>query len=47
MAAPMRWSDRMWQGRKQDGGAHEAVRPDVDVSAADDGMIGSVVRGWY
>ena len=33
--------------RKQDGGAHEAVRPDVDVSAADDGMTGSVVQGRY
>ena len=33
--------------RKQDGGAHKAVGPDVDVSAADEIMTGSVVRGRY
>jgi hypothetical protein len=34
-------------GRKPDGGAHNVVRLDVDASVVDDGMTGSVVRGWY
>jgi hypothetical protein len=36
---PMDW--------KQVGGAHRVVRTDVDVSAADDGMTGSIMRSRY